>query len=66
MRCECDKEGILRTGMGWKYDEKTERPFVNHKPGECKCVNDLKKYMRKGKVIWLCSCCTLGNEEVIE
>lgn len=57
VKCECDNMGVLQPGMSRWYDPKKELPFVNHEPGECKCTNELKQYVRNGKVIWLCSCC---------
>ena len=63
-KCECDTKGVLSEGMTSMYDEKKELPFVDHKPNECKCTNELKQYIRDGKRIWLCSCCTLGEKLV--
>ena len=47
------------------YDSVKELPFVNHKPGECKCTNELKQYIKHGKKVWLCSNCTFMGEEEI-
>ena len=66
MECECMEEGILKEGMASWYDEETELPFVNHKPGECKCTNELKQYWRDGKKIWLCSCCCVFADKEVE
>jgi hypothetical protein len=52
-------------GMENLYDAVTERPFVNHKPNECKCTNDLNLFKRKGTVLTLCSCCSLSTDERI-
>ena len=65
-KCECDQTGKLMPGMVDLYDEETELPYVNHKPGECKCTNGLKRYKRNGKIIVLCSCCNLLGDELQE
>ncbi len=57
IKCECQKTGSLRSGMSGAYDTKKELPFVNHKPGQCKCTNDLQEYEKNGKKVTLCSCC---------
>jgi hypothetical protein len=64
IKCQCDETGTLQIGWEWSYDEKKELPYVNHAPNECKCTNELKRYLRDGKEIWLCSCCCMGDEEV--
>lgn len=57
-RCECDEIGNVPVARLWMYDEQVERPYVNHAPGECKCLNNLHKYRRSdGSVKWLCSNC---------
>ena len=61
VKCECKETGTLRPDMAYMYDSETELPFVNHKPGECKCTNDLKQYHKDGKKVWLCSCCVMGE-----
>jgi hypothetical protein len=57
-KCECMETAKLPKDMELWYDEKTELPFVNHNPDECKCTNKLKQYIRNGKKVWLCSCCS--------
>lgn len=64
-KCECDDNGKLPPGMSGMYDRVTELPFVNHKPGECKCTNELRQYLRNGKEVWLCSCCCLDTDKQI-
>jgi len=63
IRCECKGTGVLRDDMIHLYDEEKELPFVNHKPNECKCTNNLKQYWKDGKKVWLCSCCVMGEED---
>lgn len=66
IKCQCPFEGKFLVGMeGW-YDKELELPFVEHKPNECKCTNKLKQYLRDGKKIWLCSCCVMFNDKLIE
>lgn len=62
-RCECPNKGTLFNDLLPLYDPKTELPFVEHKPNECKCTNGLKRYNRDGKILWLCSCCVLGGTD---
>ena len=64
-KCECDGEGVLDPEMEDWYDSEKELPYVKHKPNECKCVNKLKYYIRKGKKILLCSCCCLSSDKEI-
>jgi hypothetical protein len=64
IHCECPDEGILRPGWASTYNEITELPYVNHKPGKCQCTNELILYQRGEKTLWLCSCCVcLGDKE---
>lgn len=65
IRCECNEVGLLKSGMESMYDSKEELPFVNHKPNECKCTNNLQRYSRDGKKVWLCSCCCLISDKLI-
>ena len=65
MKCECDTIGVLKSSMESLYDKEKELPFVKHEPNKCKCVNDLKQYIRNGKKVWLCSCCGLSSDTLI-
>lgn len=62
--CECPEIGELGCSI-LQYDAETEAPYVNHKPNECKCTNDLQLYNRKGKNIYLCSICNLPGDILI-
>lgn len=63
-KCECPDEGISPI-IPSLYDQKTELPYVVHKPGKCRCKNDLKLYERDGIRHWLCSNCVReGYREV--
>lgn len=62
IKCECPEKGILNSMIADWYDREKELPFVNHKPLECKCQNDIKLYSRKGKKMFLCSNCVLSMD----
>lgn len=61
-KCQCDLDSSNNPNPAKMYSEK-EKIGMYHKPNECKCTNGLKKYLRKGKKIWLCSCCNLEDED---
>ena len=63
-KCECQNTANLMPGMESWYDQEKELPFVTHKPGECKCTNELKQYWKNDKKVWLCSNCIMGEEPV--
>lgn len=65
MKCQCPDDGILKAEIAFMYNPVTERPFVNHEPGKCKCSNEIKQYKRGKKKLWLCSCCHLSGDELI-
>ena len=65
-KCECDQEGQANPMIAHLYDPDTELPFVRHQPGECRCTNDLKQYERDGKVMWLCRCCWLPDDKLVD
>jgi hypothetical protein len=62
-KCQCQQTGTLLPHMASWYSAE-DLPYVNHKPNECKCKNDLKQYWKDGKKVWLCSCCVMGETEV--
>lgn len=62
-RCECPLEG--NGNMPESMYSEDEQIGRIHKPNECKCTAGLKQYIRRGKKIWLCSCCYMpGDEEL--
>ncbi len=63
--CQCPDEGVLHDEMRVFYDPETELPFVKHEPGECKCTNQVAQYERKGKKLWLCSCCHRSGDRLV-
>ena len=68
IHCECVLEvKELQADMAGLYHPILERPYVVHKPHECKCTNDLRLYqMADGSIKYLCSCCCCGEPEVRE
>ena len=66
MKCECDKTSSLPVISPDLYHPELELPFVGHQPGECKCTNELKRYERDGKIVWLCSCCHMFDDKEIK
>lgn len=62
VKCQCEEKGVLHDYLSDLYDKKLELPFVAHEPHECKCTNNIKKYDREGKKLYLCSCCVLGTD----
>ena len=64
VKCECNRTGNVSPERESMYSNK-EKSGMNHKPGECKGTNEVKLYLRRGKKIWLCSCCSMpGDEEI--
>ena len=62
IKCECPYTSYA-TDKSWYSPE--EYGGMVHKPNKCKGTNDLKEYIRDGKKLWLCSCCTMfGDVEV--
>jgi hypothetical protein len=64
MKCECPNEGALGCPASW-YNPVTELPYVNHQPNECRCTNDIRLYKRDGKLLHLCSICSLLGDEPV-
>lgn len=65
MRCQCNHQGILVFGQSHLYDPVTELPFVDHAPGDCRCTNDLRWFVRDGLRVLLCSCCWTNDDEYL-
>jgi len=61
VRCQCPEEGFvsLEREHEYKYEEKSG---MNHKPNKCKGTNDIKKYRRGDKELYLCTCCYLAGD----
>ena len=65
LRCQCPETGYVTANRLIMYDVVKERPYVNHKPGECKCTNDIRLYNRNGELLYLCSCCYMSNDKLV-
>lgn len=65
LKCECPEKAYVSPEREYQYSEE-EKAGMNHEPNKCKGTYKLKKYKRDGKIIVLCSCCTMGllDEEV--
>ena len=62
MKCQCPHAGEVDPKDLWLYHPDTERPFIQHEPGECQCTNNLRLYSRDGKHIVLCSICSFPGD----
>ena len=65
LKCECDDTGIVTPDREYQYSEE-EKSGMNHAPNKCKGTNEIKKYKRNGKVLWLCSCCDMFSDVLIQ
>lgn len=63
--CECDEDSSNNPNPPELYEAETERPYYKHLPGECGCTIGLKSYMRRGKLVTLCSCCNLTTDILV-
>lgn len=64
IRCECPNDSMNNIMPASRYTEE-EQSGRQHAKGKCPCIAELKKYKRGNKILWLCSCCTLGNEVLV-
>lgn len=64
-KCQCPNRGYVPPENLGQYAEKTERPYANHAPGECKCTNNLQLYQRGTEKLVLCSCCHIWGDILI-
>ena len=64
LRCECPDTGNVPMEDEGMYS-KEEKSGMNHKPNQCKRTNNIKKYRRGNKDLYLCSCCVMfGDKEI--
>ena len=59
-KCECPYESFGNVPESMYAPEELSGRV--HKKGECKGTHNIKKYLRKGKELWLCSCCCFGSD----
>lgn len=62
-KCQCP-EFADATSNEWMYSEE-EKSGMNHQPNKCKGTNEIKKWLRDGKELYLCSCCNLFGDELV-
>ena len=66
-RCECEALGKAPASMAGEYDPVTEWPFTQHRPGKCKCRNNIRLFRRAdGSQAWLCSICFLMSDRLLD
>ena len=62
IKCQCPIKGSVPPEIEYMYSEE-EKIGMNHEPNECKCTNNIKKYKRGDKELYLCSCCVIEGDE---
>ena len=65
-RCECPYNEVISKEREHLYSDEEKVNGLNHKANECKCTNNLKQYIRCGKIIWLCSKCHMFGDKEVE
>ena len=63
-KCECPEKGYTPLERQSMYSPE-EKSGMNHLPNECAGTNEVKKYRRVDKEMYLCSCCNLFGDELI-
>ena len=64
IKCECPEVGQVSSGDEGMYSPE-EKSGMNHKPNECKGTNKIKLHKRDGKKLYLCSCCNMPGDELV-
>ncbi len=59
--CECPQKGVVPREREFMYTEE-EKSGMNHEPNKCNGTNEIKKYKRDDKELYLCSCCYLFGD----
>lgn len=65
IRCECPEYGEV-SGGDYSLYRVEEYKGMNHEPNECLGDYKVKQYSREGKILWLCSCCDLSGDFLLE
>lgn len=63
--CECNHVGIRVKAFDCLYT-RAENKAREHQPGQCIGTIGLKLYNRGGKKLWLCSCCNLVSDKLLQ
>mgnify|MGYP001587406960 CR=1 FL=1 len=61
LKCQCDSLAQVEQEREHLYSDE-EKSGMNHKPNKCKGTNNIKKYRRGDKELYLCSCCDLFED----
>ena len=61
IHCQCPEKGEVTPESECYYSEE-EKSGMNHEPNECRGTNKIKKYKRRNKELYLCSCCNLRED----
>ena len=61
LRCECPTKGYVPSERKFMYSNE-EKSGMNHEPNKCEGINNIKKYRRGDKKLYLCSCCFLFTD----
>jgi hypothetical protein len=64
MKCECDNIGAPNPATQFMYSPE-EWAVAFHNPGECQGTINLRPMIREGKIMHLCSCCTLSTDQEV-
>ena len=64
IKCECP-ERANAVGAEHLYSEE-EKSGMNHEPNQCLGTNNIRKFKRGSRELYLCSCCFLSGDEKIE
>ena len=64
IRCQCPTKGYVPEERMYMYSPE-EKSGMNHSPGKCKGMNEIKLYERDGKKLFLCSCCHVFGDNLL-
>jgi len=64
-KCECPELGATPMGLESWYSEE-EKSGMNHAPNKCKGTNRILQYDRGNKKLYLCSCCHLFGDKLLD
>ena len=64
-KCECPNKVYVPPEKEYMYSQE-EKSGMNHEPNQCEGTNEIKTYIRNGKKLNLCSCCTMIRDKELE
>lgn len=59
-KCECPNLSVVTMPISWYEPE--EYKALNHEPNKCPGDYEMEHVNRNGKIMWLCSACTLPGD----